>query len=277
MSEPIHPKPILPMTRSRSDIELEMLHRISSALTQQHDISSLLDEVLEIMESEMELSRGTLTLRKLDSDVFSIEASRGLTEEERKLGQYKLGEGITGKVAQTGKPAIVKNVSLDPQFLDRTKARGERNLSFICVPIIHLQRVIGTMSIDRPIASDDKLRRDQKFLLLVASLLAEGVSRIRTEIEERESLLAENRKLRLQLGDRYSPSNMVGNCSSMRHVYEQIAQVANSTATVLVRGESGTGKELVSRAIHHSSARSDNAFVSVNCAALPENLIESEL
>jgi len=83
--------------------------------------------------------------------------------------------------------------------------------------------------------------------------------------------------LRRQLGDRYSIDNMVGNCNSMRMIYEQIIQVADSAATVLVRGESGTGKELVARAIHFNSPRKNNAFVSVNCAALPENLIESEL
>ena len=94
-------------SRTRSDIELEMLHRISKALTHQHDIASLLEEVLEIMESEMELSRGTLTLRRPDSDVFAIEASRGLTEAERKLGRYKMGEGITGQVAQSGNSSIV--------------------------------------------------------------------------------------------------------------------------------------------------------------------------
>ena len=83
--------------------------------------------------------------------------------------------------------------------------------------------------------------------------------------------------LRRQLGNRYSIDNMVGNCNAMRIIYEQIIQVADSTATVLVRGESGTGKELIARAIHFNSSRKNNTFVSVNCAALPENLIESEL
>ena len=82
--------------------------------------------------------------------------------------------------------------------------------------------------------------------------------------------------LRRQLGGRYSIDNMVGNCNAMRMIYEQIVQVADSTATVLVRGESGTGKELIARAIHFNSPRKNNTFVSVNCAALPENLIESE-
>ena len=261
----------------RAQIELGILYRISQAITHQHDVSALLDEVLDIMEKDMGLSRGTLTLRRPDSDVFEIEASRGLSADERKRGQYRLGEGITGIVARDGKPAVVPDISKDPRFLHRTKARKEEALAFLCVPIVHQSRVIGTMSIDRPVAEEKELVRDLNFLKLVADILAEGVARIREQISERESLLAENLQLRRQLGERYHPSNIVGNCSSMRLVYEQIAQVAGSTATVLVRGESGTGKELVARAIHYSSPRRNSPFVAVNCAALPESLIESEL
>ncbi|MDA0576744.1 MAG: sigma 54-interacting transcriptional regulator [Verrucomicrobia bacterium] len=262
---------------ARAKLELDILYKISQALVLQHDTAALLNEVLQIMENEMGMSRGTLTLRRADSDVFQIEASKGLSDEERRRGQYAPGEGITGRVAKTGEHALVPDISKDPHFLDRTKSRKQRAVAFLCVPIIHHRRVIGTMSIDRPLAADAELQRDLKFLNLVADILAEGVARIREEREERDSLMAENRQLRVQLGDHYHPSNMVGNCSAMRHVYEQIRIVADSTATVLIRGESGTGKELVSRAVHYSSPRKNNPFVGVNCAALPESLIESEL
>ena len=273
MHKPAAPSP----DAHRARLELDILYKISQALVHQHDISALLNEVLLIMETEMDMSRGTLTLRRPDSDVFQIEASKGLSEEERRRGQYAPGEGITGRVGKTGKPALVPDIRKDPDFLDRTKARKQRAVAFVCVPIVHQRQVIGTMSIDRPIAPEIELQRDLNFLTLVADILAEGVSRIREEIEERDSLVAENRQLRVQLGDHYHPSNMVGNCGSMRQVYEQMRLVAESTATVLIRGESGTGKELVSRAIHYSSPRKGNPFVCVNCAALPENLIESEL
>ncbi len=266
-----------PRPEPRAQQELQVLYRISQAMTHQHDIRALFDEVLDIMDNQMGLSRGTLTLRHPDSDVFAIQASRGLSESEHRRGRYRLGEGVTGTVAQTGKPAMIPDVSQDPQFLDRTRSRRERKLAFICVPIVHRSTVIGTISIDRPPAADSELRQDLRFLQLVADLLAEMVSRMREEIDERESLLAENRQLREQLDNRYRPSNIVGNCSSIRQVYDQMAQVAESSATVLIRGESGTGKELVARAIHFSSPRRGNAFISVNCAALPENLIESEL
>jgi Nif-specific regulatory protein len=261
----------------RAQVELEIIHRISQALTHQNDVTAFLNEVLDIMENEMGLSRGTLTLRRPASDVFVIEASRGLSPEEQKRGQYKIGEGITGRVAQTGEPIIVPDITKDANFLNRTGSRKHTPTAFICCPIVHRSQIIGTMSIDRPIAPEDELRRDLRFLKLVTDILADGVARTREIIEERESLMAENMRLRRQLGDRYNPSNIVGNCSSMRLIYEHIAQVAPSNATVLIRGESGTGKELVAKAIHYSSSRRDNPLITVNCAALPENLVESEL
>jgi Nif-specific regulatory protein len=262
---------------SRAETELAVLYRISQAMAHQHDVPDLLETVLDILETEMGLQRGTLTLRRPDSDVFEIQASRGLSDQERDRGSYKLGDGITGRVAATAKPAIVPDILQDPNFLDRTKTRKAERLAFLCVPIIHRNSAIGTLSIDRPPAPDSELQQDLAFLMLVADLLAEAVARIREDIEERDSLLAENRQLRQQLGDRYRPSNIIGNCHAMRAVYDQIAQVADSPATVLIRGASGTGKELVARAIHFNSPRRNNAFICVNCAALPENLIESEL
>jgi Nif-specific regulatory protein len=264
----------------QSEKEMEMLYQISqAAATRPHTISELLMEVLDVMESELSVSRGTFTLRKPDTDIFVIEASRGLTPEEKKRGQYKPGEGVTGEVARTGKSALISDITKDPRFLNRTKSRApDKQTAFICVPIIHKKKVIGTMSIDLTITTDpDELRRYQRFLELVANILAEAVASIREELEEREGLISENERLRRQLGERYRMHNIIGNCSAMRAVYEQIVQVADSTATVLIRGESGTGKELVARAIHYGSERRNNAFVSVNCAALPENLIESEL
>jgi Nif-specific regulatory protein len=264
-------------TGSRAEAELNILYQVSQAMAHEKGVSSLLDRVLDILETEMGMRRGTLTLRNPDSDVFQIEASRGISDEEKRRGLYRLGEGITGKVAASGTSIIVPDVRNEPGFLDRTRTRRNEPMAFICVPIIHQNRVVGTLSIDRQPAPDAELRKDMNFLQLLANLLAEAVYNIREGIAARESLMAENRKLKLELGDRYRPSNIIGNCHRMRMVYEQIAQVADSNATVLIRGGSGSGKELVARAIHFSSARRNNAFVCVNCAALPESLIESEL
>ena len=143
-------------------------------------------------------------------------------------------------------------------------------MAFICVPIIHNKEVIGTISIDIPATDASALETYALFLEHVAQILASAVSTIREEIEERNALESENEMLRRQLGNRYSIDNMVGNCNAMRIIYEQIIQVADSTATVLVRGESGTGKELIARAIHFNSSRKNNTFVSVNLLPYPK-------
>ena len=266
-----------PGAESRAQLELAMLYRISQAMAHQHDVSALLNEVLDILETEMGLSRGTLTLRQPGTDVLVIEASRGLSQAERERGLYHLGEGVTGKVAEQGKPMLVRDISRSSDFLNRTGTERQSGIAFLCVPVIHQSQVVGTISIDRPNDDEETLKRDLAFLNLLGGILAEAVWRIRENRAERENLEAENRRLRQQLGERYRPANIIGNCSAMRHVYEQIAQVAESPATVLIRGESGTGKELVARALHYNSPRRENPMISVNCAALPENLIESEL
>lgn len=263
---------------SREALELGILYKISHALAHRHDLVRLFEETLDILESEMGLSRGTLALRRPDSDVFVIEAARHLSPVARRRGEYRPGEGVTGRVAKTGKAMLVEDIARDPLFLDRTKSRRRNDsAAFLCVPIIRQRCVIGTLSMDRPRADRPTLDRDLNFLKLVADLLGEAVEAIREEIEERESLAEENRRLQRQIGEKHRPENIIGNCNAMQRVYEQIARVADSSATVLIRGESGTGKELVARAVHFGSPFRDHPFVSVNCAALPETLVESEL
>jgi Nif-specific regulatory protein len=111
----------------------------------------------------------------------------------------------------------------------------------------------------------------------VGSMIGQAV-RVHKLIEgERRRLLDENTKLRQELQERYDLHNIVGSSRTMQQVYEQVAQVAGTTTTVLIRGESGTGKELVAHAVHYSSPRAKKPFVKVSCGALPESLIESEL
>ncbi|WP_176011970.1 sigma 54-interacting transcriptional regulator [Victivallis sp. Marseille-Q1083] len=264
-------------TRARNQhTAVAVLNQISHVLVHHKDVSKLLKEVLDILYREMGLQRGTLTMRQ--GDILSIEASHGLSEAEMKRGIYHLGEGITGRVAQTGKPQIIPDISREPEFLDRTQARADaRHTAFICVPIIHEEEVIGTLSIDREKAVGVDLEQDCNLLETVANIMADAVSVSFREHEEREKLLEENRRLKQELHKGLRPDNIIGNCNAMRNVYAMIHQVAKSNATVMIRGSSGTGKELVARAIQSASNRRDRPFVVVNCAALPENLIESEL
>jgi Nif-specific regulatory protein len=195
-------------------------------------------------------------------------------------GKYKLGEGVTGRVIQSGKGVAIPRISKEPLFLDRTatrKTRAFKELSFICVPIKKGRQVIGALSVDRPFDESYNLKEGQKLLSVVATMVARHVINLETIRLEKEKLREENRRLRNELENKYRVTNIIGNSNKMREVYQMISQVSKSNATVLIRGESGTGKELAAHSIHYNSYRAQNAFVKVNCAALPVNLIESEL
>ena len=251
-----------------------MIREVSSVIIHERNVEALLNRVLDILELRMGMLRGTFTL--LYGDTLAIEASRGMEETRKKLGQYRVGEGITGLVAETGKRQVVPDLRKDPRFLNRT---GTHNypypVAFICVPLRHHNKVIGTLSIDRPVSSDTDPEADAAMLEIVAGLTGDAAAECIELHEERKSLLEENRRLRNQL--RENPGQMVGNSREMQRVYEQLRQVAPGDATVLIRGSSGTGKELLARAIVELSGRKDKPFVTLNCAALPEALVESEL
>jgi Nif-specific regulatory protein len=255
--------------------EILLIKVISSVIVHERDPKQLLEKVLGALKREMGMLRGTFTIRQ--GDTLSIEVSQGLGDANKLRGKYRLGEGVTGRVAETGRPEIVADTSRDKRFLNRTGAReGNEQVSFICVPIFHRNEVIGTLSIDRAVgATDDDLAREADLLGIVGNLTADAVCTCVAEQEERESLLEENRKLRDMLAP--DQGELVGNCREMQQIYALVRQVAPSDATVLIRGSTGTGKELIARAIVRLSPRKGKPFVTLNCAAMPEALVESEL
>jgi len=259
--------------------ELETLYKISQILAAGTHRKQALADVADVLEKDLGLNRGTITLLAPDGDEIRIEVAPSFPEERSREVRYRMGEGVTGRVMQTGKAMIVPRVSEEPLFLNRFERWNvtKEEISFICVPISIGQEVIGTISVDRPYDKTVSLEEDMRVLSIVASMIANDVRTRREEALRRQELEDENLRLRNELEDRFRPENIIGNSNAMRDVYRQIHQVAGSDTTVLIRGESGTGKELVAHAIHYSSRRAKGAFIKVNCAALNENLLESEL
>ncbi|MCA1905967.1 MAG: nif-specific transcriptional activator NifA [Desulfarculus sp.] len=260
--------------------ELTLLFEISQTLDGSLDLRDVMGPVLTAMSKHMGMLRGTITLLNRETGEIMIEAAHGLSAKQRERGRYALGEGVTGKVVQTGRPAVVPHIQDEPAFLDRTGARAEmdkRDISFICVPIKIGNETVGALSADRLFAEVVDLDEDVRVLQVIASMIAQAVRLRQQALEEQERLREENLRLNQTLKDRFQPANIIGKSKAMQIVYDLIAQVSPSNTTVLIRGESGTGKELVAHAIHFNSFRSSKPFIKVNCAALPESVIESEL
>ncbi|MDR1726552.1 MAG: sigma 54-interacting transcriptional regulator [Acidobacteriota bacterium] len=257
---------------------LNVLSHVAQLLSSQAGAEPALSSVLESLEQELGMERGTVLLLSPDRSELRVGALSDPLLPEQETVRYRKGEGIVGKVLETGEPAIIPRISEEPEFGDRIHHRRESGgdqLSFVCVPIRVGNEVIGTLSAD--FQQSDSLADAQQVLSIVASMVASEIKVRREEQQAREVLEAENLRLRNEVADRFRPENIIGNSHAMKLVYERIHQVAASDTTVLIRGESGTGKELAASAIHYNGPRAKQPFVKVNCAALSETLIESEL
>ncbi|HEB31620.1 MAG TPA: nif-specific transcriptional activator NifA [Spirochaetes bacterium] len=272
---------IEPDTKIKNEIkELSLLFRITRILDSSIDLRDVVGPVLKALSENTDIERGAIALLNRETGEISIESADGLSTDQKIKGRYRLGEGITGKVVQTGKPAVVPRISEEPLFLDKTGARKGANwkdLSFICVPVKLGNKVIGTLSADIPFSEKTSLEDYVRLLSIVASLLSQAVRLRQSVQEEKQRLLEENTRLHDELKNRFNPTNLIGNSKAMREVYNLIDQVYKSDTTVLILGENGTGKEMVAHAIHYNSLRASKPFIKVNCAALPETVIESEL
>ncbi len=257
---------------------LSALLEVSQALGSTLDYKIAFEKVLETLDRELGMKRGAISLLEEKTSALSIQFAHGLSETEIRRGRYRLDEGITGKVAATGKSIIVPQVSKEPLFLFRTRKRSaNQEESFLCVPIKDRRKTVGTISIGYPYKPGRSFDDSIKLLSIVASMIAQSLRLSNLVEQEKAQLTEENNILKRELQDKYDFRNIIGTSQEMRGVYEQVAQVAHTNTTVLIRGESGTGKELVAHAIHYNSPRAGKPFVKVNCAALPESLIESEL
>jgi Nif-specific regulatory protein len=245
--------------------ELAALAQIATRLADSSDLDEVIGPVLRVLGERLGLQRVALCLLEPGGEIV-MQAAYGLTPAEVARGRYQLGEGVIGRAVESRAPAIVPRISAEPRFLDRTGARdGGVDRAYVCVPISAGGVAVGALSAYRTPSPPERLQDDASVLSVVGSML---VPAARRTLQRRELRVEESA---------WAPANMIGRFKGMQQVYALIAQVAGSPTTVLLRGESGTGKELVATAIHQESPRRHGPFVKVNCAALPESVIESEL
>nr|WP_319556504.1 nif-specific transcriptional activator NifA [uncultured Vibrio sp.] len=265
------------------DLERQLLaamYRISSVLNASLNYIESSDKILKILHDECRLQCGMLTILDHQKNILLVKSVHsplnGSNRDQRNV-YYKTGEGIVGEVLSRGSSMVIRNLGSDMRFADKL-ALYDYDKPFICVPIKDSNsRVLGALSAQPPNVSDEHLTLLSKFLDMIGNLIAKNIQ-LSQNVERTEKELVDERDgLRRKVRNNYSFHNLVGHTKAMRRIFDQIRLVSRWDSTVLVRGESGTGKELIANAIHYNSPRADRPFVKLNCAALPDNLLESEL
>ncbi|VAX07201.1 Nitrogenase (molybdenum-iron)-specific transcriptional regulator NifA [hydrothermal vent metagenome] len=259
------------------ETELAGLFQVSSVLSRSLDLHKTLCGVLEVLHETVGMQRGLVTLLDETSGELLVGAmynENRLTEEIR----YQPGEGLVGTILEQGETVVVKRLLDEPRFLGRLGVYDQQ-LPFIGVPIRigNKDKVVGVLTAQPQSNVTMYLTEYARFMEMVANLVSQSV-RLSWMVEsERRDLANERDQLRRTVQGDYGFDNIVGHSAPMRNIFEQIRQVAKWNTTVLVRGESGTGKELIANAIHYNSPRANGPMIKLNCAALPDNLLESEL
>ena len=260
--------------------EVQLLSDVAKAFAESLDLEETLQKILKSLDTHLKLRRGMISLYEPESEAIHLKVAHGLSAKSRAQASYKVGEGITGRVVQTGEEIVVPDIAKDPRFLHKTRSRKTGSggkIAFFCVPIRVEGRTVGALSVDRQAGRGEDFEAHLRLLEIISTMVAQAIKLNKLVTSERKRLQDENVRLRGELKTRFAVHNMVGTSNAMQEVYRLIEQVAESNATVLIRGESGTGKDLVAHAIHYNSLRADKPFIKVNCTALPETLLESEL
>lgn len=259
------------------EIELATLFSVSRILSLPFQMEDMLGQVLQVLHDRGELLHGIVSLVDPDSGALLVSKVHGQHPfHNGEPIRYLPGEGLLGMVLERGEQLVLPRIADEPRFLNRLRLY-DRELPFIGVPIRagpdHYSGVLAA----QPPCRDQWLQERARFLEMVANLIARSV-RTAVQVErERSALTAERDTLRRSARRNYGFDSIVGHSQPMQRIFDQVRQVAKWNTTVLIRGESGTGKELIACAIHYNSPRATGPFLKLNCAALPDNLLESEL
>lgn len=258
------------------EAELDALYLISQILNSAHDLHAKLQGVLEILHKKSGMRSGMITLREIENKGMIVCAVH--TDGAGKPAQpvrYNPGEGLMGAILAEGSTIVVEKVSEEPRFLGRL-GLYDPELPFIGSPIyIEKGELVGVLAAQPD--NSQMLGERARFMEMVANLIAQSVKMLRIIERKQRDLLSERDQLKQALIKNYGFENIIGHSPPMLKVFDLIRQVAKWNTTVLIRGESGTGKEVVANSIHFNSGCAGGPFLKLNCAALPDTLLESEL
>lgn len=277
--------PLLPL----SEIALTGIYEISKILNAPNRLEATLSNVLNVLSSFLQMRHGVISLLA-DDDIPDITVGIGWNEGTDERYRARLPETAIGQIIATAVPLVAENIATHPLFATDAALLGAADdvrVSFIGVPIRIGAKVVGTLTIDRiwDGRSVFRLDNDVRFLTMIANLIGQTVQLFRVVSRDRDRLMAESYRLQKELLElrptkerkKVHIKGIIGDSPALRSLLDKITIVAKSNSTVLLRGESGTGKELIAKAIHELSPRAKGPFIKINCAALPESVLESEL
>ncbi|MBF0353812.1 MAG: nif-specific transcriptional activator NifA [Alphaproteobacteria bacterium] len=274
-------------TKQTASLSLLSLYEISKLLNSSLNLEKTLREVLNLLSSYLLMRRGLISLVG-DGGRMEIVAAAGMSNEAARQGKVRPVQNLSARILSSGMPIVIPNLKDEPDLAGtdgHDDSLDDEKVAFIGVPIKTTDKAFGVLSIERiwDGAGDVNFESDVRFLAMAANLIGHAVHLRQAVAKDRETLLEEKHRLQKELtGSRPVAAKgalpeMVGGSLAMREVFAEVLQIAASATTVLLRGESGTGKELIARAIHANSPRKNGPFIKVNCAALSETLLESEL
>jgi Nif-specific regulatory protein len=257
----------------------EILIEVFNIIEREGNLNDIFNRIMDVLKERMGILRGMLVLfDKDDPSSLRIKSGFRISEENIKRGTYKIGEGIIGSAVAKGQTIAVEDLSKDPAFLNRLKInRGSEKISMIAAPIKTGNITLGVLVVEKHFRDREYFEDSTSTITLLSSLLAYSVRSYQKREEETKQLITENIELRKELKDQYNFKNIVGKNEQVRKILGQVKTISNTPAPVLITGETGTGKEQIAKIIHFLSDRRNKKFVSVNCAAIPDNLLESEL
>ena len=287
LKQPTAVEPLATVPKQLGEVALIGIYEVSKILAKPARLETTLSSVLNLLSSFLDMQHGTIVLLD-DDDVPGIIVGSAWTEEVPYESVVQVPRNVLDQIIATAMPLVLENAGEHPLFKDAENIHALGNgqpISFIGVPIKIEDRVVGTLSIVRIWDKRSEFRSDHdvRFLSMIANLIGQTIHLHRVIARDRERLMDQSRRLEKELTsvkpgkDRARVAGIIGESAQIKGLLKKIEIVAKSNATVLLRGESGTGKELCARAIHELSPRSKGPFVKVNCAALPESVLESEL
>lgn len=236
--------------------------------------------ILSLISRQMGLNRGRVLLQESSSGYLHTAYAYGLTKEEIAQGRFAISEGISGKVMHSGSPIIVADIDREDDYLFRTVDRStlpQETVAFIATPIVRNGTTVGVLAVNRLSKRPRSLDRDLGILKLMSLFISEILA-VNAMIEQQTQLLKEeNEQLRAMALGQGSQYGIIGESAALRAALNKVSRATNTAVTVMLKGESGTGKERFSRMLHLASHRQDGPFIAINCAAIPPDLLESEL